>query len=62
MSLYSSKSTLSLKTAAEITHNMYQITYQLPDSKYIKTQLLKMDEQQTELLNIINENFQVLQR
>jgi transposase len=29
------KSTLSLKTASEITHNMYQITYQLPDSKHI---------------------------
>ena len=55
--LYESKSTLSLKQAAEITHNIYQITYQLPDSKRIKTQLLKMDEQQAELLNIIRENF-----
>jgi transposase len=57
MALYDSKSTLSLKTAAEITHNMYQITYQLPESKHIKKQLLKMDEQQTELLGIINKNF-----
>jgi transposase len=29
--LYDTKSTLSLKTAAEITHNMYQILYQLPN-------------------------------
>ena len=36
------KTTLSLKTASEITHNMYQITYQLPDSKHIKSALLKM--------------------
>jgi transposase len=57
MILYSSKSTLSLKTAAEITHNIYQITYQLPDSKLIKKQLLKTDEQQAELLDIINKNF-----
>jgi transposase len=57
MALYDSKSTLSLKTAAEITHNMYQITYQLPESKHIKNQLLKMDEQQSEVLDIINKIF-----
>jgi transposase len=62
MALYASKSRLSLKTAAEITHNMYQITYQLPQSKHTKTQLLKMDEKQNELLDIINKNFRVLQR
>jgi transposase len=55
--LYRSKSTLSLKTAAEITHNIYQLTYQLPESKHTKHQLLKMDEQQTELIQIINKNF-----
>jgi hypothetical protein len=55
--LYASKSTLSLKRAAEITHNIYQITYQLPDSKRTQSQLLKTDEQQSELLQIINQNF-----
>jgi transposase len=51
------KSTLSLKKAAEITHNMYQITYTLPDSKHTKSRLLKMDEEQSELYEIINKYF-----
>jgi transposase len=55
--LYKEKSKLSLKKAAEVTHNMYQITYTLPDSKQVKSKLLKMDEEQTELYNIIQENF-----
>lgn len=44
--LYEEKSTLSLKKAAELTHNMYQVTYTLPESKQTKTKLLNMDEQQ----------------
>lgn len=55
--LYQEESTLSLKKASEITHNMYQIKYQLPDSKNIKTKLLKMDDEQNELFNIIKKNF-----
>lgn len=55
--LYEEKSTLSLKKAAELTHNMYQITYTLPDSKHTKSKLLKMDPDQEELYQIINENF-----
>jgi len=39
--LYAEKSTLSLKKAIEQTHNMYDITYILPDSKHTKTKLLK---------------------
>jgi hypothetical protein len=55
--LYAEKSTLSLKKAAELTHNMYQITYTLPDSKLTKSKLLKMDEEQVELYQIITKNF-----
>jgi transposase len=55
--LYAEKSTLSLKKAAEVTHNMYQITYTLPDSKVTKSKLLRMDEEQAELYQIINKNF-----
>lgn len=55
--LYKEKSTLSLRKAAELTHNMYQITYMLPDSRQTKTRLLKMDENQNELCNIISRNF-----
>jgi transposase len=60
--LYAEKSSLSLKKAAELTHNMYQITYTLPDSKHTKTRLLNMDTEQAELYRIINKNFWVLQR
>lgn len=55
--LYAEKSTLSLKKAAEITHNMYQLTYTLPESKHTKNRLLKMDDQQNELYQIILKNF-----
>ena len=55
--LYESKSSLSLKKASELTHNMYQITYTLPDSKHTKTRLLNMDHEQAELYKLINENF-----
>ena len=55
--LYVEKSNLSIKKAAELTHNMYQITYTLPESKHTKTKLLKMDEQQAELYQIIKGNF-----
>lgn len=56
--LYKEKSRLSLKKAAELTHNMYQISYMLPESKHTKSQLLKMDDQQAELCQIISKNFQ----
>jgi len=55
--LYQAKSKLSLKKAAELTHNMYQITYTLPASKHTETNLLKMDEEQQELYDIIQKNF-----
>jgi len=55
--LYLEKSGLSLKTATELTQNMYQITYTLPDSKHVKSKLLKMDDQQAELYHIIQKNF-----
>ena len=51
------KASISLKTASEITQNMYQVTYQLPDSRHIKSTLLKMDEQQWELYQIIQKYF-----
>jgi len=55
--LYQAKSTLSLKKAAEVTHNMYQITYTLPTSKHTQIHLLKMDQEQQELYDIIQKNF-----
>lgn len=55
--LYQEKSTLSLRKAAELTHNIYQITYTLPESKHTKSRLLNMDDKQSELCKIIDENF-----
>lgn len=55
--LYKEKSTLSLQKASELTRNMYQVTYTLPDSKHTKSRLLKMDDQQTELYQIVTKNF-----
>jgi transposase len=55
--LYKEKSDLSLKKASELTHNMYQITYTLPESKQSKSKLLKMDDQQAHLYQIIHKNF-----
>jgi len=55
--LYKEKSLLSLKKSTELTHNMYQITYTLPESKHTKSRLLKMDDSQAELYQIIMKNF-----
>lgn len=59
--LYKEKSSLSINKAAELTHNMYEITYTLPDSKLTKSKPLKMDDQQAELYNIIQKNCWVSQ-
>lgn len=55
--LYAEQSSLSLRQAAELTHTIYQLTYTLPESRHTKSILLKMDEMQTELYQIINRNF-----
>ena len=55
--LYKEKSILSVKRCVELTHNMYQITYTLPQSKHTKSNQLKMDDEQAELFQIISKNF-----
>lgn len=60
--LYEEKSTLSLKVASELTHNMYQVTYTLPESKHTKSRLLTMDIDQQELYDVVMKNFRVSQR
>ena len=47
------KSSLSIERSAELTHNMYQINYRLPESKQTKSKLLNMDDEQAELYQII---------
>jgi len=55
--LVKEKSNLSVKKAAELTQNMYQIIFTLPESKHTKSKLLKMDDQQAELYQIVMKNF-----
>ena len=55
--LHKEKSSISLSRAVELTQNMYQINYVLPDSKYSRKILLKMDEEQEELYRIILKYF-----
>jgi hypothetical protein len=55
--LYQSKAPFSVKTAAELTHTMYELDVTLPQSKHSKHILLKMNQQQALLKKIIAENF-----
>ena len=55
--LHKEKSSISVSRAVELTQNMYQINYVLPDSKYSRKILLKMDEKQEELYRIILKYF-----
>ncbi len=55
--LYQEESTLSFKKADELTHNIYQITYTLPNSKHTKTRFFTMYEKQQELHDIVKNNF-----
>lgn len=43
----------SSKRAAELTHNMYELEYVLPQAKKINRKLLKMDTEQQALYNIV---------
>jgi len=55
--LKNEKSNLSIERSKELTHNMYEITYTLPESKHTKSRLLKMDDEQAKLYQIIQKNF-----
>jgi transposase len=50
------KAGLSPKRAAELTHNMYEIEYVLPHSKRKEKTLLKMNEEQQLLFDVIRKN------
>ena len=54
--LYKENSNLSLEKAKDLTHNIYQITYTLPESNHTKSKLLKMDDEQAELFQIVMKN------
>ena len=54
--LKKAESRLTLKGCRELVNSMYQITYVLPDSKRRETNLLRMDEQQQELYNLVSDS------
>lgn len=45
---------MSPKRAAELTHNMYELEYRLPDNPLPKKTILKMDDEQQTLFNLIH--------
>ena len=51
--LKAENSYLSVKRAADLTHNMYQLNVVLPESKHTKSVLLEMDQEQADLYQII---------
>lgn len=51
------KSNISVKRAADLTHNMYQLNVVLPESKHMKSILLNMSNEQYELYSIILKYF-----
>lgn len=50
-------SEISIRKAAELTQNIYQIDIELPHSRRTSSILLKMDEQQEEILDIVRKHF-----
>ena len=54
--LYKHKAEFSVKRASELTHNMYELFYALPDSRQEKSIYLKMDAEQQALFNIISKS------
>ena len=55
--LKAENSYLSVKRAAELTHNMYQLNVMLPESKHMKSILLRMSQEQGDLYQIILKYF-----
>ena len=53
--LQAAKSEITINKAQELTKNMYQLTYQLPNTKKIVTKILNMDQQQEELYRMVRE-------
>lgn len=55
--LANEKSALTPIRASSLTHNMYQLSITLPESKHHKDFILKMDDEQNALTQIISKNF-----
>lgn len=52
--LKENKVAMSPRRAGELTHTMYALDYTLPQSKRVKRRILKMDDEQSELYEVIH--------
>ena len=52
--LSENKSSISLKQASELTHNMYEMVVTLPESKQLRQITLQLNDQQRELKNLVD--------
>jgi len=50
-------SKISIHRASELTHNIYELIFVLPESKHQRSIILKMDNEQAELYRIIQKHF-----
>lgn len=54
--LKAANSEITIYQAGQLTKTMYQMNYQLPHSRRMKSLILQMDSKQQELYNIVSEN------
>ena len=47
---------ISPKRAAELTHNMYELEYAVPNTCEIRRRILKMDDEQQSIYNLIHKS------
>lgn len=51
--LKKAKSDITIHKAQELVKNMYQLTYQLPGTRKVRTKVLRMDEEQNQLYSLV---------
>ena len=54
--LKAAKSEITIYQAAQLTKTMYQLNYQMPRSRRLKSVILQMDSKQQELYDIVSQN------
>ena len=54
--LKSADSAITIDRARELTKNMYQLTYTLPESKIQRTAIMKMDEEQQTIFELVKKH------
>lgn len=52
-------SAITIDRARELTKNMYQLTYTLPESKIQRTAIMKMDEEQQTIFELVKKHCEI---